>query len=349
MENTSKAVNNQFVSLMTGDLRKEVHRRLSSRVVHLRGGIVLFKDLPDNFAALDGYTPGSQFDIERRKFSFNHHEGVLRHATRSTSEQVLDAALLGLDFSTLTLGINDVDTDTTLAVTVALFNEICMPPFLDETRKIIRLAGALDSHGPAYPSEEPKTLREFLGFIIPENSRVSKTADINGNESMKSFLEEGVTRVLLFLSGKRCPREETERNFTIFSLNETCGVVMVESDFDVMDLAYEICPRVIAFRRLQDKSFAYTIAKRSEFIMGFPLHKILMTLNNRETSIATEENRLTGSWGGASTIVGSPRNADGSRSRIKPEEVWEIVMHEITGKKDDSRIFSDLPCTENSG
>ena len=46
----------------------------------------------------------------------------------------------------------------------------------------------------------------------------------------------------------------------------------------------------------------------------FPVRTSLAALNDRERG-----------WGGGSTVGGAPRNADGSRSRLTPDEVFDIV------------------------
>ena len=72
---------------------------------------------------------------------------------------------------------------------------------------------------------------------------------------------------------------------------------------------------------MADGSYNYTVGKKSELVIGFPVGPgkvegtILFTLNEREAG-----------WGGGSTIGGAPRNEDGSRSRLIPDEVFAIVQ-----------------------
>jgi hypothetical protein len=72
--------------------------------------------------------------------------------------------------------------------------------------------------------------------------------------------------------------------------------------------------RVVIHTTLRDGTHGYTVAKRSEFIKCFPVPRILSALNAREHG-----------WGGGSTVGGAPRNADGSRSRLNPAEVFEVI------------------------
>jgi hypothetical protein len=72
--------------------------------------------------------------------------------------------------------------------------------------------------------------------------------------------------------------------------------------------------RVVLYRQLPDGTYGYTVAKRSEFVKFFPVVEILQTLGKIEPG-----------WGGGSTIGGAPRNADGSRSKLRPEQVFDLV------------------------
>ena len=79
--------------------------------------------------------------------------------------------------------------------------------------------------------------------------------------------------------------------------------------------------RIVLLRHQPDGSICYSIAKRSDFIGEFPITKFYTALNKIEPG-----------WGGSSVIGGSPRNHDGSRSKIPPEKLTEII-DEIVLKK----------------
>src|SRR5581483_10327579 len=90
--------------------------RKAMEIVIERGRVIPFEALPDHSLALDGYVLGPAIDAERERYSFDHHGECVRHATRSTAEQVHDALALGLEPSTFTVYLNDVDLDTALPV-----------------------------------------------------------------------------------------------------------------------------------------------------------------------------------------------------------------------------------------
>lgn len=57
--------------------------------------------------------------------------------------------------------------------------------------------------------------------------------------------------------------------------------------------------------------------------MWIPIKDILKNLNELEDG-----------WGGASTIGGAPRNPDGSRSKLKPEQIVIVINDTLKNYKD---------------
>ena len=72
-------------------------------------------ELPPRSIALDGAVRGPAIDTASARYSFDHHDGVIRHATLATCEQVRDALLVGLDPRGYHVFVNDVDGDTALS------------------------------------------------------------------------------------------------------------------------------------------------------------------------------------------------------------------------------------------
>jgi hypothetical protein len=44
-------------------------------------------------------------------------------------------------------------------------------------------------------------------------------------------------------------------------------------------------------------------------------------------------------WGGGSTIGGAPRNSDGSRSRLPPQRVFEIVERSVRAQRTEAEAL----------
>jgi hypothetical protein len=282
-----------------------------------RGFVAQFSDLSPKSIALDGYVQGPAIDVESERFSFDHHDGCVRLLTRATCQQVMDALLLGLDPTGYAIYVNDVDGDTALAVWL-----LKNPSRVTEeiVRRIVETVGAVDAHGPAYPTMEPKLADAFFqGAMKPVSDlqRAKKYGEANLDELLATCVENIDKLVAGTLEWS--PRPEKERSFEITHTGN--GWVMAKSDDFIFDLLYANgYTKAIAYQVIGDGSIAYTVGKKSELVTGFPVgpHSksgtILNTLNEREKG-----------WGGGSTIGGAPRNADGSRSRLTPDEVFSLV------------------------
>lgn len=84
---------------------------------------------------------------------------------------------------------------------------------------------------------------------------------------------------------------------------------------------------VEVFGRAGDR-YLYAIWRRSEYVVGFPLGRILEALNRAE---GFQVDDPTG-WGGADTVGGSPR---GRGSALAPVDVERVVNGVIAGQVSD--------------
>jgi hypothetical protein len=281
-----------------------------------RGKVEQFENLPDNSIALDGYVQGPGFDIERNRFSFDHHDKVNRQITRASCQQVLDALLLGMETQDSTIYINDVDGDTVLSVWL-----LRNPGKANDTkvRLLVESVGGVDAHGPAYESLDPQLAQLFYKSAMkPEGdarrNRTYATVDL------EAMLEECVSNVDKLFAGELTytPEEDT-RSFEVIKTGSNW--VMAESQDFIFDLLYKQGhTRAVACQKQPDGSYAYTIAKKSELVGNFPVGP-----GSKEGSILHALNAVEPGWGGGSTIGGAPRNPNGSRSRLSPDRVFQIV------------------------
>jgi hypothetical protein len=279
-----------------------------------RGTIVPFEALPPCSIALDGYVQGPAIDADGERYSFDHHGGCVRHATRATAEQVRDAVILGLDPSGFTVLANDVDLDTSLSVWL-LANPLRVRDAA--VAELVNAAGLLDAHSGAYPvAPAQRQMVEWLS--APETtSRADGSYWGLSDRQLEELVGEISRRIDAYARGAAQAaigafvldeRYVIEREGTGWVLARTVGTRAHASLFrDGYD-------RLVIYRQLPDGSYGYTVAKRSEFVKHFPVDKILATLSAREPG-----------WGGGSTIGGAPRHHDGSRSRLTPTEVFDIV------------------------
>lgn len=284
-----------------------------------RGKIVPLCALPPRSIALDGYVQGPAIDADNERYSFDHHAGCVRHATRSTAEQVRDAIILGLNPSGFRVFINDVDLDTALSVWL-----LANPHRVSEdiVHDLVTSAGLLDAHSGAYPiADHVRRTIEWLSE--PETvSRANGTYWSLDNQGLEALLAAVSRRIDLYTRGEALStitqfqvdeRYQIERTGTGWVLARTIGT---RAHAALFRDGYQ---RVVIYRQLPDGTWGYTVAKRSEFVKHFPVDKILAALSAREPG-----------WGGGSTIGGAPRHPDGSRSRLPPDEVFRIVEATVT-------------------
>lgn len=291
------------------------------KLIISRGTTIDFNDLPPNSIALDGYVQGPAIDLTQNKFSFDHHAGCIRLITNATCKQVLDALLLGFDPEGMTVYLNDVDGDTALAVWLLLHPDNAL---LINVRELVETVATMDALGPAYPILNYELGKQFhKGAMLAEReARKSKTYAICDLDELLHICLNGIDQMV---SGKKFPvTHESESHYTITHRGN--GFVMVRTDENVFDQLYrEGVTKGVLYQKQPDGSFAYTIAKKSEFVRHFPVGPhteegtILHALNNQEPG-----------WGGSTTVGGAPRNSDGSRSRLLPDQVFAIINTLIT-------------------
>lgn len=291
-------------------------------IVIKRGSTIAFDDLPSNSVALDGYVQGPFIDVSTKRYSFDHHAGCLRLVTKATCAQVFDALVLGLDPSQMTVYLNDIDADTVLAVWLLKHPKAITHP---RVRNLVEDVGNVDAHGPSYfPFVRDNDLcqRFFKGAMEPEARarRQGHYATMDLNLLLNDCLAR--TDKLVFRNGrfenlaeKRCV------NYEITHRGK--GWVMSKSHERVFGVLYrDGYHRVVTYYPLevklangeQEHSWAYTIAKQSDLIMDFNIPLILSRLASIEPG-----------WGGGSSIGGAPRRANGSRSYLHPDRVFEII------------------------
>lgn len=288
-----------------------------------RGKTEQMENMPENSIALDGYVQGPSFDLEKNRFSFDHHDKVNRQITRASCQQVADALLLGFEPKESSIYINDVDGDTVLSVWLLRHPEMAIDP---KIRTLVESVGGIDAHGPAYQALDPELAEKFFKAVMkPESdARRNKTY---AQADLATLLEECLKNMDDLVSGKlEYKKQEDSRSFEV--TKEGTGWVMVESNDFVFDLVYKAGhTRAIAMQKQPDGSIAYTVAKKSELVSNFPVGPM-----SKEGTILYELNKVESGWGGGSTIGGAPRNPDGSRSRLSPEEVFKIIEDIISEK-----------------
>lgn len=278
------------------------------------GKIWEFDELPQKSIALDGAVRGPLIDNKNKKYSFDHHDNCIRHCTSATCTQVMDAILLGFENNDYNIYINDIDGDTVLSLAILRFPEIVEQI---ENQEFIRNIGLLDAHGPSYPFHEKfLTQLNYFNQNILENFNKRNLPTDYSDKKMSEMIIKFTDNFKNWCEKRLEISNDinlVEKNYEIIYESKNDWLLVKSKDFIFGKIYKDGYTKAIVFSESINNSFAYTIGKKSEFV-DFPVRDLLDELNKYEVG-----------WGGGSTVGGAPRNHDGSRSKLKPEELIKLV------------------------
>lgn len=291
-------------------------------IVIKRGFVTTLDQLDPYSIALDGFVSGPEVDPENHRFSFDHHGKCLRYCTLSSTAQAWTAVLSGLDPTAYTIYANDVDTDVCGAIWCLQNPDRCIDPLV---KKLVDAINLGDVHGGAFPFPTNGMAKTVEWIAAPEtdskrNNDYSKLSD----SGLYSIMEAVLHRINLYVEGEASIEVAKQHKHGEYKIlrNENNWLLAESQDPHVFSALYHAgFDRIVLVRPQDDGSIAVTLAKRSDFIDGFPLYKIY-----------EEFNKIEPGWGGSSSVGGSVRNADGSRSKLPLETIIEIVDKCITFK-----------------
>ena len=288
-------------------------------IVIERGKVVTLKSLPDYSIALDGFVQGPIIDDENHKYSFDHHAGCSRFSTLSSCEQAWTSVMLGLDPTPYTIYCNDVDADVCAAIWCLKNPERCKEPLvsklIDAIGKADRYAGAFDVNG----------MKRVVEWICAPETESKKNGDYEklSNDGLKPILESILHRIDQYADGVssiEVAKQSLNTDYKVLS-NENGWALIETHDPHALGAIWQAgFDKVVVARPLEDKTIAYTFARRSEFIEGWPMLKLYKAINEVEPGA-----------GGGTTIGGVVRNSDGSRSKIKYDKMTKIIDSVLDG------------------
>ncbi len=277
--------------------------------------------------ALDGAVSGPpRFDDRGPRLNLNHHEGVDRLSTRSTSGQVMICVKQGL-FETFRdpagprarILVNDPDQDTSLAVWLLANHERISgtrsEPLLS---RLCFAADVLDATAGAYPFEPESELMWQLAWIFQPywEPRLSGELVTMSASDMEAVIKAVGERIEAYSSGKGGRlRPDTEYEV----LHHGAGWVLVKElgAHARTRMFHDGIRAYVTVREGPAEHFTYSIGKMSHFV-PFPLERLYDELNQAEGIPAEASDR----WGGGNTIGGSPREQG---SRIPPAKLARIL------------------------
>lgn len=273
--------------------------------------------------ALDGYVAeGPRFDPTGPRANFNHHEGVDRLATRSTSGQILLAIRQGL-FETFrddhgpraVAYVNDCDEDVCMSWYLLSHGYLAAPTMNPLLNRIVGVVDMLDTTAGAYPLPIGLPLLEELAWIFEpyRRFRASGELDRRDADAFRSVITDVTNRIGEYVAGHG-------RSIPLDTRYEIIGggagwVLVREHGSQARTALFADGHRAfVAVRERPDGRFAYSAGRMSPFV-PFPIPEILAALTAAEGDSEVR-------WGGGNTIGGSDRSRG---SRLSPSDVQRIV------------------------
>ncbi len=277
-----------------------------------RGKVCKLSELPKYSIALDGFCQGPEIQSDKHRYSFDHHAKCLRLVTLSTCQQAINAVRLGLDPSNYSVYANDVDIDVCAAIWCLKNPDRCKEPLV---LKLIDAIGMGDMFAGGISSNGMQKVVEWVCY--PETrSRTNGDYEKLSNDGMQSILEAILHRMDSYVNGEAAGDIQEQKIDVEYKIlrNENGWALLESQDPHSLGEIWKSFDKIVLLRPLEDESIAVTLAKRSDFIEGFPLEKFYKAFNKIEPG-----------WGGGSSIGGCVRNEDGSRSSLSIEEIVEVI------------------------
>ena len=279
---------------------------------------------PPYSVALDGYVACEPF-LEVRPAgpyrNFNHHEAVDRSCTSATCEQVRRAIILGLfdlfnvnGAGSATVWVNDCDQDVCLATWLMLHPERAAEPWV---RTLTYIEDLLDMSAGGFPLPEERDLLGEVRWVFEPYTARRPILGTLTDVDMLAIIEEVHSRIERFLTG-------TGETLPLLGSYNVVGggpnwvLAEINHQHARQKLVEAGAKAAIELYSMNEGRYRYSVWRRSEYIIGFPVLAILAGLNRAE---GLTDGDLAG-WGGSENVGGSPRI---NGSKLSPAEVEEVV------------------------
>jgi hypothetical protein len=273
---------------------------------------------PPYSIALDGYVAAEPFldlaaDGPRR--NFNHHEVVDRSCTTATCEQARRAVLLGIydlfrerGQRRAELWVNDCDQDVCLSTWVLMNPDRAGEPLV---RVLASIEDLLDMSSGTFPMPHERELLGQVRWVFEPYARVRPRLIAMSADDMRHVIRDVHLRIEQFAVG-RAHVLPLEGDYRRIGGGEWWMVEVDRPQARERMVAAGVRAAVEVTGRHGDR-WIYSVWRRSEYIVWFPVREILAALTAAEPE---------GAWGGADTVGGSPRPHG---SQLEPAVVERIV------------------------
>jgi hypothetical protein len=284
---------------------------------------------PSHSIALDGYVFGEPWlavDSRGPYRNFNHHESVDRSCTSSTCEQARRAVILGLydlfrrdGARAATLFANDCDQDVCLSSWILMNPDRASEPLV---RVISQIVDLLDMSAGVYPMPHERDLLGEVRWVFEPYVRARPTLPGMTAATMRELISDVHHRLDRFTIGRA---EVVPLAGDYRRIGGGPGWVLAEVTHQHAreKLVSSGVRAAIELYGRAGERYLYAIWRCSEYVVGFPVRKILAALNQAEGLPPVDP----AGWGGADNVGGSPR---GRGSALSPEAV-EAIVNKVVG------------------
>ncbi len=293
---------------------------------------------PPYSVALDGYVACEPF-LEVRPAgpyrNFNHHEAVDRSCTSATCEQVRRAIILGLfdlfnveGSGSATVWVNDCDQDVCLATWLMLHPERAAEPWV---RTLTYIEDLLDMSAGGFPLPEERDLLGEVRWVFEPYTARRPILGTLTDVDMLAIIDEVHGRIERFLTG-------TGETLPLLGSYNVVGggpdwvLAEINHQHARQKLVEAGAKAAIELYSTNEGRYRYSVWRRSEYIIGFPVLAILAGLNRAE---GFADGDLAG-WGGSENVGGSPRIKG---SKLTPAEV-EAVVNNVLAQHANGSVFT---------
>jgi hypothetical protein len=282
--------------------------------------------------ALDGYVTGEPWlhvTSSGPYRNFNHHEVVDRSCTSATCEQARRAVVLGFydlfrrgGERTATLHANDCDQDVCLSTWILMNPDRALEPLV---RMLSQIVDLLDMSAGVYPMPHERELLGQVRWVFDPYTRARPNLGAMTGPAMREVIRDVHHRLDQFVLGRAGELPLTGQYTTIGGGDGWVFAEVTHQTARERMVAAGTRAAVELFGRAGDR-YLYSLWRRSEYVVGFPVTEILGAINIAEGFQPVDPQ----GWGGADNVGGSPR---GRGSALAPREVERIVNEVVARHK----------------
>ncbi len=288
--------------------------------------------------ALDGFVRAPPYRLVYPggyRLNFDHHNGVNRLSTFSTSGQIMTALKLGLGkhLDGAKVFVNDCDQDVALATWMLLNSHRVVDTSEPLLNRLAWGENVMDMTGGAYPLPKESPLRQTLHWVFEPYERArAKVASMDAAE-MLTVLEAVWSRIddyLMGIGGQGYAHRGAwpDAHFSVLNTAPFAGLwagspptfgMVTEYGQGSRQQIADLYTAFVAVKPVPDNAegpWFYTIVNTDPFVY-FPMERFYPALTANEPPKGRSD-----PWGGSDLLGGGPRTGSG----LPPQRVWAIIL-----------------------